>query len=90
MVAACAAGGFVVFGCGLALLFEFDPYWRRPRDAGIDPFYAGALFAGIAAGVAAPWLVWRALLPGSAPAAGVAVGLALALAALVVWFGLLR
>jgi ABC-type sugar transport system permease subunit len=73
VVAACVLGGFAAFGCGIAALLELDGF-GAPRS-GPRPLYVASLFAGLAASVIVPIVLWRALLPENAPPviAGVAL-----------------
>lgn len=74
VAAACVVGAFCAFGFGIAALLELDGF-GRPRDTGARPLYLVSLFAGLAASVVGPVVLWRALLPENAPP--VVVGVAL-------------
>jgi hypothetical protein len=71
VVAACVLGGLAAFGCGLAALFEVQGFGRSREE--IRPLYLASLFLGLGASLVVPVLLWRALLPESAPAAVVGV-----------------
>jgi hypothetical protein len=79
VVAACLLGTLSAFGCGIAALLELDGFGRR--EGGPNALYVAALFAGLAASIATPVVLWRLLLPETAPPA--AVGIAVFVAAFV-------
>jgi hypothetical protein len=64
---ACLLGALLAVGCVIAALFELQGF-GGPRDAGPRAGYLLALAAGFVASVAVPVVLWRALLPDSAPA----------------------
>ena len=74
---AAALGGLLALGSVLAALFEVQGF-GRPRDADPRIGYLFLLALGLAACIAVPVALWRALLLGSAPAWPVALALAVA------------
>jgi hypothetical protein len=66
VVGACLLGALFAVGCAIAALFELQGF-GGPRDAGPRAGYLVALAAGFAVSVAVPIVLWRALLPESAP-----------------------
>ncbi len=81
VVAACLLGALGALGCGLAALFELDGFGRSGEDP--RPLYLLALAVGLAASIAAPVVLWRVLLPETAPPAIVGVAVFVAAFALV-------
>jgi hypothetical protein len=60
-------GALLAAGCLLAALFEAQGF-GAPRDTDPRAGYLALLALGFVASVAVPALLWRWLLPGSAPA----------------------
>jgi hypothetical protein len=75
VAAAVALGALAAVGCLIEALFEAQGF-GRPRDTDPRPGYLALLALGFVASVTVPAALWRALLPGSAPAWPLAFGAA--------------
>ncbi len=71
VVAAFLLGALGAFGRSLSALFELDGFGRGDEDP--RPLYLVGQFLGIAVSIAVPVLLWRVLLPETAPPAAVGV-----------------
>lgn len=67
VAAATALGAFLAVGCVLAALFEAQGFGGE-RDTDPRTGYLLLLALGLVASIGVPWLLWRRLLPQSAPA----------------------
>lgn len=76
VAAAVGLGALFAFGCVVAALFEVQGFGGS-RDSDPSDGYLFLLALGFVACVAAPALLWRWLLPRSAPAWPLAFGIAL-------------
>ena len=76
VAAAVALGALFAFGCVLAALFEAQGFGDRDSDP--RTWYLVAMGAAFVASVAAPIVLWRRLLPRSAPALPLAAVVAVA------------
>jgi hypothetical protein len=65
VAAAVALGALFAFGCVIAALFEVQGFGRRSSEPRAG--YLLLLMIGFLASVGVPWLLWRQLLPRSAP-----------------------
>lgn len=81
VVAAAALGALFAAGCGLAAVFELQGF-GGPRDSDPRPLYIATMALGVVACVLVPLVLWRVLLPDTAPAAKVIVIVVAVLAAL--------
>lgn len=84
-----AVGALFAVGCAIAILFELQGFGRA-RDTDPRTAYLLALAVGFAVCVGLPVLVWRALLPDSAPGWGLAAVPLVAGVLLVLGISLLR
>lgn len=74
VIAAAFAGALMVIGCLLAGVWEIQGF-GTPRDTAPRLGHLVLYALGSAAGVAVPLVLWRILLPASAPATAVLAGI---------------
>ncbi len=77
VLVAAALGALFAAGSLLAIVFELQGFGAP--DDGARSGYLAALCAGLAASVGLPLVLWRVLLPGSAPSRAAVAAVVLAL-----------